>query len=321
MSAADVWNPDLPKTPVVFLVFNRPDLTARVFETIRAARPDKLLIVADGPRPNRLSDDALCTETRRIVSAVDWPCDVRTNFAPSNMGCRDRVASGIDWAFSLVEEAIILEDDCLPEMSFFRFCQELLDRYRDEPTVMHISGANLHTRALPAEHDYYFSRHTHIWGWATWRRAWRHYDLQMSSWGLFKGVDQFFNEPLRPAFRRYFCSRFDLTYAGRLDTWDYQWTLTCWRNKGLSITPTCNLISNIGFDERAAHTRSHSHLAAMPTYASRFPLEHPAAIERSVAADNLLETHQFNDTPWDRLRAIIDLALHLGVQAVSGSNA
>ena len=318
MSATGVWNPDLPKTPVVFLVFNRPDLTARVFETIRAARPDRLLIVADGPRPNRPSDGALCTETRRIVSSVDWPCDVRTNFAQSNMGCRDRVASGIDWAFGLVEEAIILEDDCLPEMSFFRFCQELLDKYRDEPSVMHVSGANLHDDALPAEHDYYFSRHAHIWGRATWRRAWRHYDPRMSSWGLFNGIDHFFNEPLHLGFRRHFRSRFDLTYAGRIDTWDYQWTIACWSNRALAITPSSNMVSNIGFDRRATHTRGHSNLAAMPVYSCRFPLCHPAVLARSREADNILESHHFHDTWWDRLRSLIDLSQHLSVQLVRG---
>ncbi len=166
----------------VFLIFNRPAETFRVFDAIREARPEKLLIVADGPRPTRPGEAALCNETREVLDRVDWSCQVLSNFAETNMGCGRRVASGLDWAFEQVEEAIILEDDCLPDSSFFPYCGELLERYRADERIMMISGNNFQNGASRTADSYYFSQLPHCWGWATWRRAWRHYDFVMQDW-------------------------------------------------------------------------------------------------------------------------------------------
>lgn len=183
--------------PIIFMIFNRPDTTKQAFETIRAAKPKKLLVVADGPRPGKPGEADKCAATRAIIEEVDWDCEVHRNFSDMNLGCRQRVASGITWAFSLVDKAIILEDDCLPSQSFFRYCAELLDRYEHDDRVMMVSGNNHLFGHTDVAESYYFSRYPHCWGWATWRRAWMKYDLNMSQWPELRDrklFDQYFHK-------------------------------------------------------------------------------------------------------------------------------
>ncbi len=168
--------------PVAFLIFNRPELTRKVFATIAQAKPSKLLVVADGPRADVPDDREKCSEARAIIGRIDWDCEVLTNYSSANMGCRARISTGLEWVFTNVEEAIILEDDCIPHPTFFRFCKELLTRYRDDQRVMMISGDNFQMGRNRTPYSYYFSRFFHCWGWATWRRAWRHYDIDMELW-------------------------------------------------------------------------------------------------------------------------------------------
>ncbi len=172
----------LVKTPVAFLIYNRPELTRRVFNEIRNAQPPVLLIVADGPSPKRTEDALHCTLTRSIVENVDWPCTVMRNYADFNMGCRERVSSGLDWVFSQVPEAIVLEDDCLPEPGFFRFCTEVLEHFRDDDRVMMVSGTNMLEEWKSETQSYHFSNYGGVWGWASWRRAWNYYDVDMKDW-------------------------------------------------------------------------------------------------------------------------------------------
>ena len=244
------------RAPVVFLVFNRPALTARVFGHIRAARPSQLLIVADGPRPDRSEDEANVAAVRDLLErGIDWPCTVHRNYADKNLGCAQRVASGITWAFELVEEAIILEDDCLPDPSFFTYCDELLERYRNNERVMHIGGTNLAAaRMRPPAAGYWFSRHAWVWGWATWRRAWRHYDLAMNSWN--DRLNELRASYASPWERRYWLPTLDRTRRElkKANTWDYSWHYTCRSRGGLAILPARNLIENIGFGVDHTHT-------------------------------------------------------------------
>ena len=172
------------KTPVVFLIFRRPDLTARVFETIRQAQPAKLLIVADGARNEE--EAILCQQTRTVTELIDWDCEVLRNYSDVNLGCRQRISSGITWAFEQVEEAIILEDDCLPHPSFFSYCQELLDYYREDKRIWCISGNNFQDGQLRGDGSYYFSNYPHCWGWASWQRAWQKYDRNLTNWEAFR---------------------------------------------------------------------------------------------------------------------------------------
>lgn len=240
---------------VLLLVFNRPDTTARVFEAIRRARPALLYVAADGPRPGREGEAERCEEVRRLVTQVDWPCQVKTLFRNLNLGCKSAVSGAITWFFEREEEGIILEDDCLPSEDFFRFCSELLPYYRAEPRVMHISGDNFQDGIIRGDGSYYFSRYPHIWGWASWRRAWKHYDVSLTSWPEARRCKWLKGLKLDGAERRYWTRSFNRVYAGAIDTWDYQWLYACWRERGVGILPNVNLVTNIGESPNATHTK------------------------------------------------------------------
>lgn len=280
------------ETPIAFCIFNRPEKTRRVFDAIAKQKPKRMLIISDGPRKNVPNEQDLVQQTRDIVSQIDWDCDVETNYADINMGCRLRMSSGIDWAFEKEERLIILEDDCLPNPSFFDFCHRLLELYADQPEVMMISGNNFQETRRTL-HSYYFSRWTHIWGWATWRRAWQHYDVDLGQWSQAKA-----NQTLRPLCEnrreyRYWSHLFDLASRGEIDTWDYAWTFACWNHSGLTILPEVNLVSNIGFDETATHTTNpESILSRLPT-APMGTLFHPGKIQLHQAADHFTYEHLF----------------------------
>lgn len=277
-------------TAVLFLIFNRPDTTTKVFEAIRRARPPRLYIAADGARAGRPDEAQRCAEARCIATQVDWPCEVKTLFREANLGCQKAVSGGINWFFENEEQGIILEDDCLPDPSFFGYCDELLNRYRDDPRVMCITGDNFVTEGggIAIEHSYYFSKFNHIWGWATWRRAWAHYDVGMKDWSLQLG-EQVLKDvfPDNAPLRRFWVDCFSKVAAGEIDTWDYQWDFTCWRFGGLTCAPTANLISNVGFGAGATHTvDAESKLANLQTSSLPLPLVHPPDIRRNVTADN-----------------------------------
>jgi hypothetical protein len=273
-------------TPVAFLVFNRPDTTARVFAAIREARPAQLLVVADGPRAGRAGEADLCAKVRRIVEQVDWPCTVQHNYAESNMGCRQRVASGLDWVFQQVEEAIILEDDCLPDPTFFRFCQELLQYHCGDRRIGMISGDNFQFGAPCGDDSYYFSRNFHIWGWATWRDRWSGcYDVSMAKWPEAKKRRWLSGMLEERGERAEWEKNFQRAYSGRINTWDYQWVFANWMENRLCILPTVNLVSNIGFGSDATHVVAGSYLADIERRPFAFPLRHPREISRNRDAD------------------------------------
>lgn len=279
-------------TPIAFLIFNRPDLTERVFRAIAQARPRRLLVVADGPRGDRLGEAERCAAARAVIGRVDWPCEVQTNYADTNLGCRRRVAGGLDWVFSQVEEAIVLEDDCLPHASFFPFCEQLLQRYRDDRRVMHIGGNNFQEGHRRSADSYFFSKHNHIWGWATWRRAWAHYDLALATWPQLKqaGTASFLFDS--PEEERYWTAIFDRMHAGAIDTWDYAWTYACWVQGGLAVYPSVNLVSNIGFRPDATHTTGTSARANLPVGELR-ALKHPPVVVRHREADEFTNRRVF----------------------------
>jgi len=307
------------RTPVAFLIFNRPDTTATVFAAIAKARPATLLVVADGPRDSRPGEESLCAAARAIVDRVDWPCEVLTNFSDHNLGCRRRVSSGIDWVFSLVEEAIFLEDDCLPDPTFFPFCEEMLERYRTDSRVMHIGGTNFQGTSRVSEESYYFSRHVHVWGWASWRRAWRHYDVDMRAWTWARATGRVADILSTPMERRAFTSLFDRVARGQIDTWDTQWTLACRANHALSIVPSRNLISNIGFRGDATHTSDSGHpVATMPTSPLALPLTHPPYVLANTAADERT-TSVFRPSPYWRARSFLFRLLHAARRAPSAA--
>lgn len=273
-------------TPVALFVFNRPETSRQVFDAVRAARPSHLLIVADGPRRGREGEEQLCRAARAVVEAVDWDCRVQTNYAEENLGCMRRVSSGLDWVFSEVEEAIILEDDCLPHPSFFPFCVELLERYRNEPRIAQISGDNFQFGRETSPYSYYFSRYNHIWGWASWRRAWEMHDNAMTDWPLFRDNKLLEGRLSGKREVAYWTDVFNRVYTGEIDTWDCRWTFSCWKNNLLTVLPSKNLVSNIGFGPGATHTPVPNRYAAMKTLEMEFPLCHPPDILADAVADD-----------------------------------
>jgi hypothetical protein len=272
------------QTPVAFFVFNRPSTTSRVFEEIRRARPPKLLLVADGPRPDRLGEAEKCDASRAIVEKVDWPCQVERNYAETNMGCGRRIASGITWVFGQVEEAIILEDDCLPDPSFFTFCETLLEFYRHDTRVMHIGGNNFQSGIKRGSYSYFFSKYSHIWGWATWRRAWKHFDPSLATWPAMRKSDEHLQLFDNEEECIYWSAIFDQMVSPQpIDTWDYCWTYACFM-QGLSVYPNVNLVSNVGFNSDATHTVNKSSIAELPAFHIG-EINHPPYVIRNCQAD------------------------------------
>ncbi len=297
------------KTPIVFIIFNRPETTEKVFNEIAKAKPEKLLVIADGPRQNNPSDTENCRKTRAIIDKVNWNCQVLKNYSDVNLGCRKRISSGLDWVFSKVEEVIILEDDCLPDQSFFEFCQELLNKYRNDERIAAIYGTNILYRWGSA--SYFFSHCPQGWGWATWRRFWKHYDVDIKDWAnlrhgdwLEKAVGQ--RNPILYQYRR---KVFDEVYQGTADTADYQITFAALKTNSLFIIPKVNLVSNIGFSEGATHTRQRWHkFSNLKRLKMKFPLLHPSTISLDDKAEKLVTKYQYTPFRPFLIRVIIFLS-------------
>ncbi|MBD1364783.1 nucleotide-diphospho-sugar transferase [Mucilaginibacter sp. ZT4R22] len=251
---SEIHPPYYTQSPVLFIVFNRPGLTARVFEKIKEAQPAKLYIAADGARNSREGEDELCRQTREVVSKIDWPCEVKTCYRENNLGCKEAVSSAVTWFFQQEEEGIVLEDDCLPVNGFFKFCDELLELYRHDTRIRHITGCNLQRGKKWGAASYYFSNITHVWGWAGWRRVWDGYDKELSQYSESEAEHQLANIFSHPMVVEDWTNTFKRVKAGEIDTWDYQYGFLNYFNNSLCIIPNQNLISNIGFGANSTHT-------------------------------------------------------------------
>ncbi len=310
-------------TPVLLLLYNRPDTSKQVFEEIRKIRPAQLFIAADGPSEERLGDVDKCRETRSLVDTIDWECELKTLFHDDNLGCRKAISSSISWFFENVEEGIILEDDCLPSQSFFIFCNELLERYKSHNEVMVISGDNFQSGRRVSTDSYYFSRYPHCWGWATWRRAWQKYDTKMSGWQSYLKSREFLNlGAVNPAFKAYWKRNFERVLSGEVDSWAYVWTYSCWVNNGLTAIPEKNLVKNIGFGPDATHTKGPSaRISAMQAGKLDFPLRHPVRVERHLEADSFTDAFHFGISAEQETRPVLRLkkAIMHSIQKLFGS--
>lgn len=282
-------------TAVLFLVFNRPEPTRQVFEAIRQARPARLYVAADGPRVNQAGDAERCELVRQIATAVDWPCEVKTLIREKNLGCGIAVSAAIDWFFEQEPEGIILEDDCLPHPSFFRFCEELLERYRETPAVMMISGEYYYGKHQRPPSSYFFSRYMGTWGWASWGRVWKCNDRIMRRWPELRDSEWLMRVgDGHRDFRDYWTNIFDTVYAGRDDIWDYQWAFSCWAQDGITVLPSSNLVKNIGYGSDATHMkRDGGWMGKLPMEELCFPLIHPTEIERDRVADRWMDLNVF----------------------------
>ena len=274
--------------PILLIAFNRPDTTTKVLAVLRALRPERLYVACDGPRAERPSDGALCADVRQLVqSSIDWPCRLQTLLRATNLGCRAGVSGAIDWFFAQEEEGIILEDDILPDPSFFPYCRELLERFRGDERIGAI-GANNHQSQPPNDgSSYRFSIYAHVWGWATWRRAWRHYDADLAGWPVFRDqgwLVQLGGAPLAKVWTPWL----DQLASGKIDTWDMIWQLSCWQQGYLTCLPTLELVENIGFRGDATHTLDEASPLG-PRGTLPLPLVHPAVIQ----ADRIRDANTF----------------------------
>jgi GT2 family glycosyltransferase len=284
------------QTPVALIIFNRPESAARVFAEIAKVKPRRLFVFADGPRPSRVRDAELCAAARQVVERVDWDCEVTRDFAPVNLGPHRRIVSGLNAAFQQVEDLIVLEDDCVPHPTFFRFCEELLEQYRHDERVMHIAGTHLQAqnrRSTP--YSYTFSRWNLVWGWATWRRAWQHFDLEVRRWPEVRETS-FLTDFLKDAravkeYRGFFDDLYNR--PGRNDGWDYAWSFACWSQSGFTLLPSTTLVENIGFGPDSTHFpgRPDDPRGRLTAEAMLFPLVDPPCVVQDREADDFIIQH------------------------------
>jgi hypothetical protein len=266
-------------TPVLLMIYKRPDKTAKVFEVIRQIKPKKLFVAADGPKKGS-NDGDLCLQVRSIATKVDWPCEVRTLFRDNNIGAGRAVSGAITWLFEHVDRGIILEDDCLPDESFFRFCDVLLNKYAVTREIMSISGTNLLPNGWKQEKQSYLFAHGGVWGWATWKRAWDLFDYDMPAWASDENKDKIRKAMNHNSWFDYYFGMFEGAYQKELDAWDLQWFYCILNNGGLAINPTLNLVRNIGFGPDATNTSEvDGPYSNMELRQMEFPLKHPPELK------------------------------------------
>ena len=290
-------------TPVVFVMFNRPNTTRVVFDAISQSQPKKLYIVSDGPRIGRPGEQYLVEQCREIVSGADWPCEVYTRYSDTNLGCKENIVRGLDWVFDQEDEAIILEDDCVPTSEFFGFCQEMLELYRNNPSVGTISGSNPEEiSSLTTNFSYWFSRYPKVWGWATWKRAWDKYEVDLSRFSRLDRRVLVSEKVSSLEARKYWESKFDSVASGRVDTWDYQLAFMHFKHSFVSVIPSVNLISNIGFGPDATHTVSQpADSLHITTGKLKSPLHGPSSAQPFEEYDELVVRNRFSLSPIRRI--------------------
>jgi hypothetical protein len=286
------------RSPILLLNFNRPELTARVFEKIRSVQPPRLYLAVDGPRKGNSSDTQKCKDVKLVLENIDWDCEVKTLFRDENLGCKKGVSSAIDWFFENENEGIILEDDCLPAESFFYFCDEMLDRYREDERISLITGTNLQNGIIRGEGSYYFSQYSNIWGWASWKRTWANYDSGLTNYTADDVTSQLKNVFNDAFLLDEWLKIFNHLKAGEIDTWDYQLNFITFFQNGLCVTPNVNLISNIGFGDDATHVNDNDHNSELPI-GELWDIAHPRSFIPQKEADYYFLNKEFNlDEKW-----------------------
>ncbi len=282
------------KTPILLLIFNRPDNTSQVFDAIKTMKPAKLYVAADGARKNKPGEKERCDETRKITENIDWPCVVKRLYRKNNLGCKKAVSSAIDWFFENEDKGIILEDDCLPDKTFFKYCAEMLKKYKNNEKVFSISGDNF----LPADKismSIYFTQYPHCWGWATWKRAWEKYDVNMADLGEIKNSQKYkdtFSGIIEYLYWKILLQR---VHDGKIDTWDYQWAYTLFKNGAYSINPSVNLVKNIGFGGDATHTKVMNY--SKDAKKMSFPIKYPKEMILNKELDDYTRKNVFIINP------------------------
>lgn len=279
------------RVPVLIIGFNRPDYVKQQMTILRQVKPKYLYISIDAPRENNKRDVQKVAELKALISQeCDWEVELFKNYAETNLGCGPGPVNGIDWFFSKVEEGIILEDDCIPDLSFFRYCEELLEKYRYDSRVMTISGSCYPVERSLNDYSYSFSNFIHIWGWATWKRAWKHFDIEIRDLPENSGQNAINNTLQSSRAVHEWQKRFSSVYGKeKAHIWDYQWMFASWLQGGITIHPKVNMIDNIGFGEDSTHTKNRSKSHVMHSTTMTFPLNHPQRIEVDFEVDRMIQ--------------------------------
>jgi hypothetical protein len=275
------------KLPIIFIVFNRPEVTSKTFDRIKAYQPEKLLIIADGPRETNKTDYVKVNAVRNIVNEINWKCTVHQNYSDKNLGLKNRIESGLDWAFSIVPEAIVLEDDCLVNASFFEFMEFQINKHRHDHKISLVSGSSILREQDNVSNDPYLSKYSHCWGWATWANRWQTYDREMTLWRQFRNTIRFLKIHSNPVEYLYWRVILDRSFNGINNSWAYIWTMTNWYYERYSVAPTVNLVSNIGFDESSTHTINKDHPLNNMSITEQYTYERDIEYKQNKALDAL----------------------------------
>lgn len=264
------------KTPIAIIIYKRPNQTKKLLAVLKEAPISNLYVIAEGPKNK--TEEKICQQTRKLIDEIDWQCTIHKNYSSKNLGLRKRIVSGLNWVFKHTNQAIILEDDCIPNQDFFRFCEEMLDKYATHPRVMSVSGTSC---GISSSDSYAFAKYPLCWGWATWKRAWRLFDLELLKWGGIKKPTWLAEKFPNPILRWYWKNIITLMTTGSINSWAYAWTFAHMVNDAVTIIPGSNLIENTGFDKDATHTK-HAPSLTFPVSQLTWPL----AIPKSIIQDN-----------------------------------
>lgn len=292
----------LKTPPILVVAFNRPDQLFRVLQVVKEIKPESIYISIDGPRENNPKDIEKVRIVKDLINSIEFCKVVRTKISDVNLGSQKSVSQAVTWFLNEVGEGIILEDDCLPDPSFFKFCGEMLEKYRNCTNIMQISGFNLLSGKHLSKYDYYFSNFGWSWGWATWKRAWDKFDLEMRGWGLFKQLGFHNSFPFYPER----IDTFNAIAGGKGKMWDFMWAYSIAINSGLSIVPTFSLIKNIGFTRDATHPVSskRARLFDVPVKPITLPLNHPDFFYPDITYDKKLIKYVHKKTLIQNLQLI-----------------
>jgi len=279
-------------TPILIIIFNRPDFALKLYSIIEKLQPHKLYVISDGARNQQ--EKILVDQSRNIFAKTNWNCEVEYNYSDVNFGLRKRISEGISWVFGFEEKLIILEDDCIPNLDFFRFCDELLIKYKHDTRIMTINGCNLNSNiSKEFSESYFFTKYANSWGWATWKRAWNLYDkdlIGLKRKDLTSFFLNLFESGLRPAY--YWKYKLNKVKKNEINSWAFRWMFTLWINNGLAIVPQTNLIQNIGNDKRGTNTKGNFHFLDIATESmKKKQMEHPVIMQANYKYDKIGRAH------------------------------
>lgn len=288
--------------PILVIIFNRPDFTKILYNTLSVLEPAKLYVISDGPRT--IQEKEIIMQSREIFNKIEWDCEVIYNYSEKNLGLRETISNGITCAFQNEEKLIILEDDCVPHKDFFWLCENLLSKYQNDHRIMAINGCNLNPRISQNYTElYFFSKYANSWGWATWKRAWDLYDSDLSGLENTNIVMNFaFNLPYRYRSAIYWNYKLNAVKKSKINSWAYRWTFSLWINNGLAIVPYTNLIQNIGNDQRSTNTRGHHNYLNIPiTALNKKTLAEPKFIIANSVYDKWIENNIYSKSIINRI--------------------